>query len=147
MEWERSYRYLAKKNRKFLTVLIFIAYSAHSEKSRRDFSDVLITQLYAFTKLISRLGTVVNLDGLGIVTKFALKIQPSYSLTLLYYRKLPFDQLKGHLNDIMAGGYSVYMFIEWAGWMMLRGYYGYTKSWRLTVSVHGIHNIANNRTR
>jgi xylitol oxidase len=52
-------------------------------------------------------GAVVNLGALGIVTKMALKIEPSFRVSQHVFENLPMSQLEHHFEDIYKLGYSV----------------------------------------
>lgn len=59
------------------------------------------------------LGAVVGLGALGVVTKLTLDIQPSFDMQQDLYERLPFEQLKDHLEEIFSSGYSVSLFTDW----------------------------------
>lgn len=58
-------------------------------------------------------GAVVNLGGLGVVTKITLAIQPAYQVRQDVYENLPLQQLEHHFGEIMSAGYSVSLFTDW----------------------------------
>jgi alditol oxidase len=58
-------------------------------------------------------GAVVNLGGLGVVTKVTLDVQPTFQVSQVVYENLAMDQLKEHLDEIFASGYSVSLFTDW----------------------------------
>ena len=58
-------------------------------------------------------GSVVNLGALGIVTKIALSIQPTYQVTQELFENLPMSELEHHFDEIFQAGYSVSMFTNW----------------------------------
>ena len=58
-------------------------------------------------------GAVVGLGALGVVTHLQLAVQPTYQMTQVVYRDLPFSQLEHHLADIMGAAYSVSIFTDW----------------------------------
>jgi xylitol oxidase len=58
-------------------------------------------------------GTVVGLGALGVITKIALEVQPTFEMTQVVYENLSFAQLEHHLDDIFASGYSVSLFTDW----------------------------------
>ena len=58
-------------------------------------------------------GTVVGLGALGVITKIALEVQPTFQMTQVVYENLSFAQLEHHLDDIFASGYSVSLFTDW----------------------------------
>ncbi|WP_158943892.1 FAD-binding protein [Granulicella sp. S190] len=59
------------------------------------------------------LGAVVNLGGLGIVTKTTLDIIPTFQVAQVVYENLSFSQLEKHLDEIFLSGYSVSLFTTW----------------------------------
>jgi len=58
-------------------------------------------------------GAVVNLGGLGVITKLTLDIEPAYSLRQHVFQNLSFTQLCEHFAEIMSSGYSVSLFTNW----------------------------------
>ena len=56
---------------------------------------------------------VVGLGGLGIVTRVTLALQPTFEMTQVVYKDLPFSVLEHHLEDVFASGYSVSLFTDW----------------------------------
>jgi xylitol oxidase len=58
-------------------------------------------------------GAVVNLGGLGVVSKVTLRVQPTFQVSQVVYENLAMDQLKQHLDEIFASGYSVSLFTDW----------------------------------
>src|SRR5277367_6533428 len=58
-------------------------------------------------------GAAVNLGGLGVVTKVTLDVQPTFQVGQVVYQDLSMDQLKEHLDEIFASGYSVSLFTDW----------------------------------
>jgi alditol oxidase len=58
-------------------------------------------------------GAVVNLGGIGVVTKVTLNVQPAYQVSQVIYENLAMDQLENHLDEIFASGYSVSLFTDW----------------------------------
>ncbi len=58
-------------------------------------------------------GVVVDLGGLGVVTRVTLDIEPRYDMSQVVYQKLSMKQLEGHLDEIFASGYSVSLFTDW----------------------------------
>ncbi len=58
-------------------------------------------------------GAVVHLGALGIVTKVALDIQPTYEVRQDLFQELPLQSLKDHFETIMSSGYSVSLFTDW----------------------------------
>ncbi|WP_353072318.1 FAD-binding protein [Tunturiibacter gelidoferens] len=59
------------------------------------------------------LGQVVNLGGLGVVTKTTLDLQPTFQVAQVVYENLSFSQLEHHLDEIFLSGYSVSLFTDW----------------------------------
>jgi alditol oxidase len=58
-------------------------------------------------------GAVVNLGGLGVLTKMTLAIEPAYQVRQYVYENLPFQQLRDHFLAILSAGYSVSLFTDW----------------------------------
>ena len=58
-------------------------------------------------------GAVVNLGGLGVLTKMTLAIEPAYQVRQYVYENLPLQQLRDHFLAIMSAGYSVSLFTDW----------------------------------
>jgi len=58
-------------------------------------------------------GVVVNLGGLGLVTKLTLDILPTFEMRQAIYENLPLAQLEAHFDEIVAGAYSVSLFTDW----------------------------------
>ena len=59
-------------------------------------------------------GAVVNLGGLGIVTKLTLAISPSFQMQQDVYENLPLTHLESHFDELTASGYSVSLFTDWS---------------------------------
>ena len=59
------------------------------------------------------LGQVVNLGGLGVVTKTTLDLVPTFQVAQVVYENLSFSQLEHHLEEIYLSGYSVSLFTNW----------------------------------
>jgi xylitol oxidase len=59
------------------------------------------------------LGAVVNLGGLGVVTRITLDVQPTFLMRQHVYENLPLAQLTDHFEGIMSAGYSVSLFTDW----------------------------------
>jgi alditol oxidase len=59
-------------------------------------------------------GAVVGLGGLGVVTKLALDLQPTFEVSQVVYRNLPMGELERNFHAIMSSGYSVSLFTNWA---------------------------------
>lgn len=58
-------------------------------------------------------GAVVNLGGLGIVTKITLAIEPAYQVRQYVYENLPIQELEKNFDSILSAGYSVSLFTDW----------------------------------
>ncbi len=58
-------------------------------------------------------GAVVDLGGLGVVTKVTLALVPSYEMRQVVFENLAFAELEQHLDQIFAAGYSVSLFTDW----------------------------------
>lgn len=58
-------------------------------------------------------GVVVNLGGLGVVTRVTLAIQPTYQISQFVFQNLPVRALEHHFEEIMSAGYSVSLFTDW----------------------------------
>jgi len=58
-------------------------------------------------------GAVVNLGGIGVVTKLTLSVQPSFDVRQDVYENLSLLQLEHHFDEIMSAGYSVSLFTDW----------------------------------
>ncbi len=58
-------------------------------------------------------GAVVNLGALGIVTKIALAVQPTYQVAQFVFEDLSMDVLKDNFDKIFTSGYSVSLFTHW----------------------------------
>ncbi len=56
---------------------------------------------------------VVHLGAMGVLTKITLDIEPAYTMRQVVYQNLSMDQLKDHLDDVFASGYSVSLFTDW----------------------------------
>lgn len=59
------------------------------------------------------LGAVVGLGALGVITRVALDLQPTYQVAQSVYQDLSFDYLQHHFDDIFGAGYSVSLFTDW----------------------------------
>jgi xylitol oxidase len=59
-------------------------------------------------------GAVVNLGGLGIITRVSLDISPGFQMQQYVYENLPLPQLKNHYDELTARGYSVSLFTDWS---------------------------------
>ena len=60
-------------------------------------------------------GAVVSLGALGIVTRIALDIEPSYALRQDAFEGLPWSTLLADLDAVMSAGYSVSLMTNWSG--------------------------------
>jgi xylitol oxidase len=58
-------------------------------------------------------GAVVGLGALGVITKIALDIQPTYQMRQYVYENLSFAAMKDHFDAIQASAYSVSLFTDW----------------------------------
>jgi xylitol oxidase len=58
-------------------------------------------------------GAVVNLGGLGIITKLTLEVSPSFQMQQDIYENLPLSTLEDHFDEITSSGYSVSFFTDW----------------------------------
>ncbi len=58
-------------------------------------------------------GAVVSIGALGVVTEVTLDLQPAFLVQQDNYEKLPFRELHAHFDEVMAGGYSVSLFLTW----------------------------------
>ena len=59
-------------------------------------------------------GAVVGLGALGVVTALTLDVVPAFELRQYVYDDLPRAALEEHLPEILAAGYSVSLFTNWA---------------------------------
>lgn len=58
-------------------------------------------------------GMVVNLGGLGAVTKVTLAVQPTFQVRQIVYEHLPKQTALQHFDAIMGSAYSVSFFTDW----------------------------------
>ena len=58
-------------------------------------------------------GAVVNLGGLGIVTKLTLNVEPAFTMRQDVYENLTLAQLEAHFDEIEGSAYSVSLFTDW----------------------------------
>jgi len=58
-------------------------------------------------------GLVVGLGALGVVTSLTLDTQPAFEVRQYVYDELPYEQVTGHFDEIMASAYSVSLFTDW----------------------------------
>ena len=59
------------------------------------------------------LGAVVDLGGLGVVTKLSLDLQPKFDVAQVVYQNMSMAHLEKHLDEIFSSGYSVSLFTDW----------------------------------
>ncbi len=59
------------------------------------------------------LGAVVDLGGLGVVTKLTLDLQPKFDVAQVVYQNMSMSHLEKHLDEIFSSGYSVSLFTDW----------------------------------
>jgi xylitol oxidase len=59
------------------------------------------------------LAAVVNLGGLGVVTRVTLNIQPTFMVRQNVFENLAMHQLANNFDAIMGAGYSVSLFTDW----------------------------------
>ena len=58
-------------------------------------------------------GTVVNLGGIGVVTKLTLDISPTFHIQQDVYENMPFSELEEHYDELTSDLYSVSLFTDW----------------------------------
>lgn len=58
-------------------------------------------------------GSVVNLGGIGVLTKMTLSIQPTFNMRQVLFENLQLSTLESNLNEILSSGYSVSLFTDW----------------------------------
>jgi xylitol oxidase len=58
-------------------------------------------------------GLVVGLGALSVVTSLTLDTQPAFEVRQYVYDELPYEQVTGHFDEIMASAYSVSLFTDW----------------------------------
>ncbi len=58
-------------------------------------------------------GAVVNLGGLGIVTKITLDTEKSFEVRQDCFQNLSLEELKTNFEALMSAGYSVSLFTDW----------------------------------
>ncbi len=59
-------------------------------------------------------GMVLALGALGIVTRITLDVVPTYDIRQDVYDDLPRTSFDAHFDELMASGYSVSVFSDWA---------------------------------
>jgi xylitol oxidase len=60
-------------------------------------------------------GAVVNLGGLGVVSKLTLAVEPAYQVAQDVYERLPLAELDTNFDAVMGRAYSVSLFTDWQG--------------------------------
>jgi xylitol oxidase len=60
-------------------------------------------------------GTVVGLGAVGVVTSLTLTVGSTFDIQQYVYDNLPRAELDGNFDEIVAAGYSVSLFTDWAG--------------------------------
>src|SRR5467141_171865 len=58
-------------------------------------------------------GAVVGLGAIGVITKLALDIQPTFMMRQYVYENLPLNEVKEHFDAIESSTYSVSLFTDW----------------------------------
>ena len=58
-------------------------------------------------------GAIVNLGGLGIITKLTLKVSPGFQMQQDVYENLPLANLESHFDKVFSRAYSVSLFTDW----------------------------------
>lgn len=58
-------------------------------------------------------GAVVNLGGIGVITKITLDVMPAFEMRQNVYEDLPFAELVAHFDEITSSAYSVSCFTFW----------------------------------
>jgi alditol oxidase len=58
-------------------------------------------------------GAVVNLGGLGLITKLTLDISPTFEMRQDVYEHLPLAELEEHFDELFSSAYSVSLFTDW----------------------------------
>ena len=58
-------------------------------------------------------GAIVNLGGLGVITKMVLDIEPTYDARQDLFLDLPLTSVVENFDEIMSCGYSVSLFTKW----------------------------------
>src|SRR6266446_340555 len=58
-------------------------------------------------------GAVVGLGAIGVITKLALDIQPTFMMRQYVYENLPLNEVKEHFDAIASSAYSVSLFTDW----------------------------------
>ena len=103
-------------------------------------------------------GAAVAMGALGITTKITLQVEPAFLASQVVYQNLSFDELKDHLEDILASGYSVSLFTDWQGhratqvWIKRRVEAGDApkaapKFFGATLATHKLHPLEGTRRR
>jgi xylitol oxidase len=60
-------------------------------------------------------GMVVGLGALGIVTRLALDIEPSYQVSQSIYEDLDWNLVLENFDEVTSSAYSVSLFTDWSG--------------------------------
>ena len=60
-------------------------------------------------------GSVVNLGALGVVTKVAFDVVPSFDMWQEVWLEMPWDDVTADLDGLLSCGYSVSLFTGWTG--------------------------------
>jgi alditol oxidase len=63
-------------------------------------------------------GMVVALGALGVVTRLTLDTVPAFDVRQYVYDDLPFEEVTGHFDEVMASAYSVSLFTDWRAPLM-----------------------------
>ncbi len=58
-------------------------------------------------------GAVIGLGAIGVITKLALDIQPTFMMRQYVYENLPLNEVKEHFDAIASSAYSVSLFTDW----------------------------------
>lgn len=59
-------------------------------------------------------GVAVSLGALGVVTRVELEVEPTYDVRQQVWVDLPLPGVLDHLDELLAGGYSVSVFTDWS---------------------------------
>jgi xylitol oxidase len=60
-------------------------------------------------------GAIVSLGALGLAAHVTLDVVPAFDLRQYVFENLPWAAVDEHLDEILAGGYSVSLFTLWTG--------------------------------
>ena len=58
-------------------------------------------------------GAIVNLGGLGVITRLTLDVFPTFQMQQDVYENLPFAELEEHYDELTSEVYSVSLFTDW----------------------------------